>query len=649
MCFKYRSWFLSVILILSLLFINSLYAQDVRVVADLKGGIKTAVIEVWDSYPNGRILQEIYTDNNGVFTLPDLPSGSDLRIHADWYFPLVSFSSQVPDTSFLEPVPVVEGSMQYLEYCSTESFFHGYPVQVGDVVYAVDPDGVICGVTNVKYWESDTTNGFLIAVFGDVANTNEIDEGALDGDTIRFFINKESAIIRKGAPVWHSGGSRRIELNLPGFLNLSTEVLPDPSYGKIVVTPDTNRIPYGVNVSLRAVPNFGYKFINWVNAALDTTRNISFTITSDTLVRAYFSKLSALPLHIAMLSPGADYKNVPVNIPVAFKVKDELFGVNPSSINMKVNGKTVLYNGESQIDNQVFVQPVDSGYQVKYIPGNNFNSNSQIQVTIDAASRRAKNPKQIHETYEFTTGTALISDVSFFKFQNSTEIIKQDAHIGILFTGSSDGPDSVEIGDVVNLPPIPDSLRAGLFPLFFGPFGFLFDSNFTLLFHYSDALLQACGVHSPDALSILYYLPEPGSWKIVQPYDIDRPGKIVKYMADRFSYVQLVSVKPQIERTQSAGKDMIYNFPNPFNPEISSTFIRYQVHVNSTIRVEIKDISGNVVRVLERGKNCIADVTYQCEWDGRDNSGNFTANNVYFCVVTGPEIKTLVRKIAVIR
>jgi len=635
--------------VLLLLLLSRVIGQTQRVVADNQGAIAGATVEVWDSYPDGRVLTTYKTDENGVFQLSDIPSEFDVRVYSEWYFPLVYSSSQISDTLFLEHAPTIQGSMQYLEYWSTDSFFHGYPVQQGDVITAVDPDSIVCGVTYVKYFESDNVNGFLIAVYGDVSLTSDVDEGAQQGDTIRFFINKEEAVPRNKTPVWYSGGSVRIELNRPGVLSLTTEILPDPSYGKIVVTPDTNRIPYGINVSLQAVPSFGYKFVYWDNAELDTTRDMSFVITSDTLVRAYFSKLSALPLHIAMQYPDNNFKNVPVNIPISLKIRDEIYGVNLSSVSMTVNEKTVLQNGESQVGDQVFVQPVDSGYQIKYVTENNFTPNSSVQVIIDAASKRKKNPSQIHEVYYFITGSASLSSIELYKVKAGVEIRRQGHPLGIVFDSDSDFPDSIAIGDVINTPSISDSLRPGLHSLFFGPFGFVSDNDFLFLFHYSDSLLQAYGVHSPEDLSLLFYQPESGEWNIIPPYNVDRGNKIVRYSANTLSYVQLVSIKPQIERASPSGKSMIYNYPNPFNPDISPTFVRFKLPVNSVISAKIIDVEGNVVRIIERDKNCLAGVIYQCQWDGKDTAGRVAANNVYYCVITGSNLQSIVRKIAVIR
>ena len=69
---RQRFEYLSVFIIFFLLHLTVLEAQIVKVVADTDGGIKKAGVELWDSYPDGRILQKIKSDKNGVFNLPDV-------------------------------------------------------------------------------------------------------------------------------------------------------------------------------------------------------------------------------------------------------------------------------------------------------------------------------------------------------------------------------------------------------------------------------------------------------------------------------------------------------------------------------------------------------------------------------------------------
>lgn len=86
----------------------------------------------------------------------------------------------------------------------------GENVAVGTVITAVDPDGTLCGIFEVK------EPGYfgLMNIYGDEASTPAVDEGALPGDTIRFFIGgREASVTHKEPVVWTEDGDS-IQKNL---------------------------------------------------------------------------------------------------------------------------------------------------------------------------------------------------------------------------------------------------------------------------------------------------------------------------------------------------------------------------------------------------------------------------------------------------
>lgn len=76
-----------------------------------------------------------------------------------------------------------------------------------DTIRAYDPDNVLCGDTLVG-----PEGGFLLHVMGDDFTTPEEDEGAVEGDTIRFTINSRPARVISGNPVWNDLASKEITL-----------------------------------------------------------------------------------------------------------------------------------------------------------------------------------------------------------------------------------------------------------------------------------------------------------------------------------------------------------------------------------------------------------------------------------------------------
>lgn len=77
----------------------------------------------------------------------------------------------------------------------------------------------------------------------------------------------------------------------------------------------------------------------------------------------------------------------------------------------------------------------------------------------------------------------------------------------------------------------------------------------------------------------------------------------------------------------SMAKDfsMAQNYPNPFNP---STTIEYELKKPETVKINIYDINGRLVReLINEEKNT---GHYSINWDGKDNSGKIIASSTYF-------------------
>jgi len=71
------------------------------------------------------------------------------------------------------------------------------------------------------------------------------------------------------------------------------------------------------------------------------------------------------------------------------------------------------------------------------------------------------------------------------------------------------------------------------------------------------------------------------------------------------------------------------NYPNPFNP---TTTIRFTLSEPSDVLLAVYDVSGALVRVLERGAKPSG--TFETEWDGRNTSGAEVTSGVYFYRLT---------------
>jgi PKD repeat protein len=88
---------------------------------------------------------------------------------------------------------------------------------------------------------------------------------------------------------------------------------------------------------------------------------------------------------------------------------------------------------------------------------------------------------------------------------------------------------------------------------------------------------------------------------------------------------------------------LLQNYPNPFNPV---TVIEYTLPSRAHVRLEIFDITGRMVRVLEDGSR--AEGMHHVIWDGRDANDQPLASGVYFYRLTAPEYR-LTRKMVLLR
>ena len=78
--------------------------------------------------------------------------------------------------------------------------------------------------------------------------------------------------------------------------------------------------------------------------------------------------------------------------------------------------------------------------------------------------------------------------------------------------------------------------------------------------------------------------------------------------------------------TQTA---LLANFPNPFNPD---TYIPYQLHAPTHVRLNIYDVRGALVREIDLGYRAAGQYltsTSAVHWDGRDHRGERVASGVY--------------------
>ncbi|MBU8923075.1 MAG: T9SS type A sorting domain-containing protein [Bacteroidales bacterium] len=120
---------------------------------------------------------------------------------------------------------------------------------------------------------------------------------------------------------------------------------------------------------------------------------------------------------------------------------------------------------------------------------------------------------------------------------------------------------------------------------------------------------------SNETLSISYIDPstEPGRSYV---YKID-------YILEdeRFNFLMTNEIG-----IPDVGFSLYQNWPNPFNP---STILLWSQPDDGNARIEIFDVAGHRVVVLENGFRPAG--IHSVEWDGNNSSGNNMSSGVYFC------------------
>lgn len=95
--------------------------------------------------------------------------------------------------------------------------------------------------------------------------------------------------------------------------------------------------------------------------------------------------------------------------------------------------------------------------------------------------------------------------------------------------------------------------------------------------------------------------------------------------------------------------DNIYFYPNPFNPESTTGWMRYSLARSGDVTVRVYDATGAIFRTLLDGESQQAGAQEALPWDGRNGAGGLVANGVYFYLIESSSGERGVGKVAVLR
>ncbi|HEX30648.1 TPA: T9SS type A sorting domain-containing protein, partial [Candidatus Poribacteria bacterium] len=194
-------------------------------------------------------------------------------------------------------------------------------------------------------------------------------------------------------------------------------------------------------------------------------------------------------------------------------------------------------------------------------------------------------------------------------------------------------PDKIHKGDVVEVAVVADSAAKA----------------FTFSLDYDSSILKPVKVERGDLPKDTLFLIRDGRVFSASRSGVSLEGVIAKLrfkvIADGKSSdgialreIQLVDGAgrlarlPEIHRalhTVPRKTRLLANYPNPFNPE---TWIPFELADDANVKVEIFDLSGRLIRLLDLGHvpaGHYVDRASAAYWDGRNSAGERVASGVY--------------------
>ena len=111
-------------------------------------------------------------------------------------------------------------------------------------------------------------------------------------------------------------------------------------------------------------------------------------------------------------------------------------------------------------------------------------------------------------------------------------------------------------------------------------------------------------------------------------------------------------VVPMVITPSTGGKlsnENIYCYPNPFNPEVEVTHLRYSLAKTAEVTITIYDAGGNLVKKVIEGALQTTAEEQSIVWDGKNGAGRLCDNGIYFFVIETSRDERAVGKIAIIR
>ena len=322
--------------------------------------------------------------------------------------------------------------------------------------------------------------------------------------------------------------------------------------------------------------------------------------------------------------------SVPVNSSLQFRVYDDGYGVDRSTLNVRVNGTAIISSGQDQTGGLVTIQSHSPQYSIRYTPASNFDAGTTVTVQV-TASDLAVPAHGLDSLYQFTTGASPVTQTTAQVMSESGGGVV-DAATGVAMTfpeGSVQDSVEITIGLVSNPPVLPDTVTGIGWNYQFGPSGIQFQQPVTIAIPYTASDLANAGVNDPMNLPVYYFVTSIGEW--VRLIVVDANEHFVFVEVTSFCYLVLgrepvhMSDVSRLNKTIPTEFALHQNYPNPFNPE---TQIVYELPQKSQVWIGIFDILGRQVRLLVNEEQPAG--FYEAVWNGKNSAGQQLPSGVYF-------------------
>lgn len=429
---------------------------------------------------------------------------------------------------------------------------------------------------------------------------------------------------------------------------IQVEILPNPNAGTVSLSPSLTEYVYNSIVDLVAHPTVGYRFDHWEGDLSGNELQKQITVLENVAVQAVFVRVDTAAPYIENPLPKPDAVQVAVNNPVEFRILDNMSGVASSTLDVAVAGVDIVQNGSDLTNGWVRINAIQNGYWVTYQPDPYLAEGETVDIEISCGDN-AVPPNMFSTSYEFSVGNTILQITEQDTvYSQTSKTIEDSARLKIELSANAVAWNTVmTLGQCLNPPDLPDTLKT-IGPCYFvGPDGLEFSGAVLLTLPIPDGAQQQAGVLSPENMQVVTYASSTGQWETL---DIsERTTNSIQVEIEHLSYYQIAAWTQSPSAIPIRGLAGAFNYPNPFNPESSPTYLCYRLAEDATISIKIFDIAGDLVKILVENETRTRSVMYRQVWDGKNELGEWVSNHVYFCVIESSTGDRTIQKIAVVR